>query len=295
MKKLLAAALAGLACLTATAGQAFGLVIFLAPTPIPQRVAQSDAVVVGKVTGFGDKLISAANPNGGEAKVDYQIAIVQVGDALQGAKDAKEVKVGFIPPSAPAPGTVIRPIRRPQFSLTLDQEGCLFLVKHPTEDFYIVSNANDFISKKDNADYDKSLDEVKHSVQLLADATASLKGKNNDDRFLTAAMLVARYRFSRFGQTKTELIDAEESKQILLALADADWTVKPAPPGPAGLRGMQTMNPQNIFYRLGLTPQDGWTQPTDAKDVPGAAKQWLQDNAAKYRIQRFVADKKDDK
>ena len=26
-----------------------------------------------------------------------------------------------------------------------------------------------------------------------------------------------------------------------------------------------------------------------------AAKQWLKDNAEKYRIQRFVADKKDDK
>ena len=120
---------------------------------------------------------------------------------------------------------------------------------------------------------------------------AVLKGKNADDRFLTAAMLIARYRTPRPGETKTEAIDAEESKLILQALADADWTVKPAP----GILGLQTMNPQNIFYRLNLTPQDGWTQPTDVKDVPDAAKQWLKDNAEKYRIQRFVADKKDDK
>jgi hypothetical protein len=295
MKHLIWAGLAGLACLAATAAPALGLLIRIIPTPIPQRVALADIVVVGKVTGFGDKLVSAKPPGGGDAKVDYQIAIVQVGDSLLGAKDVKEIKVAFIPPPPPpAPGTgpVIRPIRgMPRFSLTLDQEGCLFLVKHPTEDFYIAQNTNDFISKKDNADFDKNMDEVKRSVQLLADPMAVLKGKNNDDRFLTAAMLIARYRTPRPGETKTEAIDAEESKQILQALADADWTVKPAP----GIAGLQTMNPQNIFYRLNLTPQDGWTQPADALLIPDVAKQWLKDNAEKYRIQRFVADKKDDK
>ena len=82
MKHLKWAGLAGLACLTATAAPALGLMIRLVPTPIPQRVALADAVVVGKVTGFGDKLVSAKPPGGGDAKVDYQIAIVQVGDAL---------------------------------------------------------------------------------------------------------------------------------------------------------------------------------------------------------------------
>jgi hypothetical protein len=296
MKHLFWAGLAGLACLAATAAPAFAVAIMMIPTPLPQRVALADVVVVGKVTGFGDKLVSAKPPYGGD-KVDYQIAIVQVGDAVLGAKDAKEIKVGFMPaPAGPGPGPIRPGIRRfPQFNLTLDQEGCLFLMKHPTEDFYIGQNYNDFISKKDNADFDKNMDEVKRCVKLLADPMAALKGKNADDRTLTAEMLAARYRIARPGATKTEAIDAEESKQILLALADADWTPpKPNGPGPIGLR-MQTMTPQNTFFQLGVTPADGWTPPRDAASIPDAAKQWCKDNAEKYRIQRFVADEKEEK
>ena len=290
MKHLTWAGLAGLACLAAAA-PAFAVAIMIQPAPIPQRVALSDVIVVGKVTGFGDKLVSAKPPYGGDMKVDYQIAIVQVGDALVGAKDAKEIKVGFIPPSsAPAPGP--GPIRRrfPQFSLALEQEGCLFLVKHPTEDFYIAQNYYDFEAKAGNGNFDKDMDEVKRCVKLVADSMAGLKSKNNDDRFLTAAMLVARYRTARPGETKTEPIDAEESKQILLALPDADWT--PPKPGPLGA---QTVNAQNVFLRLGLTENDGWRIPQDVTKLPDAAKQWIKDNAEKYRIERFVPEKKQDK
>jgi hypothetical protein len=294
MKRLMWAGLAGLAFLAAAAAPAFAVAIMIAPTPIPQRVAQSDVIVVGKVTGFGDKLVSAKPPYGGD-KVDYQIAVVQVGDALKGAKDAKEIKVGFLPAGAPVGGPIRPgPIRRfPQFSLAVDQEGCLLLTKHPTEDFYLGQTPYDFMDKN-GATYTKDLDEVKRCVKLLGDPMGALKGKSADDRTLTAEMLIARYRLAKPGESKTEAIDADESKQILLALADADWTTKPAGPGPIGLRA-QVMSPQNSFFQLGLTPADGWTPPKDFNDLPDAAKQWLKDNAEKYRIQRFVAEAKDDK
>jgi hypothetical protein len=246
------------------------------------------------VTGFGDKLVSATPPYGGDTKVDYQIAIVQVGDSLLGAKDAKEVKVGFLPASSgppPRPGPIRR--RFPQFNLTLDQEGCLFLVKHPTEDFYVGQNYYDFEAKAGNSAFDKDMDEVKRCVKLLADPAAGLKAKSNDDRFLTAAMLVTRYRTARPGETKTAPIDAEVSKQILLALADADWT-PPKNPAPGPL-GAQAVNPQNVFLRLNLNENDGWKIPQDVSKLPDAAKQWLRDNAEKYRIERFTPDKKQDK
>ena len=51
------------------------------------------------------------------------------------------------------------------------------------------------------------------------------------------------------------------------------------------------MTPQTMFYRLGVTAADGWTQPKDFKQFPEAAKKWLTDNADKYRIQRFVREK----
>jgi hypothetical protein len=222
--------------------------------------------------------------------VDYQIANVQVGDALLGAKDAKEIKVAFLPPaSGPGPGPRIR--RFPQFNLTLDQEGCLFLVKHPTEDFYIGQNYYDILGKTDGT-FDKDMEEIKRCVKLLADPSAGLKAKSADDRFVTAAMLVTRYRTQRSGAAKTEPIDAEQSKQILLTLADADWT--PPKVGVIG-RAAIPLNAQGLFFQLGLTEKDGWSVPKDASAIPDEAKKWLKSNAEKYRIERFVADKKDEK
>ena len=289
MKQSLWAVIAGFSCLGLTTAPSFAKAMMIAPAPIAQRVALADAVVVGKVTAFGDKLISAAAPFGGN-KIDYQIAIVRIDDALLGAKDAKEIKVGFLPPAAapvpsPGPARIIR--RYPQFTLSLDQEACLFLTKHPDADFYIGQNYFDLINKKDNANFAKDVDEVRRCVKLLADPTESLKANNAADRFLTTAMLVIRYRTPKPGlPSKTEAIDADLSKQILLALADADWSAKAAGPG-------FQLTPQAVFFRLGLTAKEGWTPPKDFNKIPEEAKQWLKDNADKYRIERFVADKRE--
>ena len=178
-------------------------------------------------------------------------------------------------------------------TLTLKGLINLFLVKHPTEDFYVGVQYYDFINKTGDANFDKSMDEVRRAVKLLADPAAGFKSKDADDHFLTAALLVTRYRMRRVGGAdKTEPIDAEQSKQILQALADADWAPKVG--GPFGFR----LTPQSVFFRLGLTPKDGWTQPKDFNQTADEAKKWLKDNADKYRIERFVADKeekKDDK
>ena len=296
MKQSLWTGLVGLSCLAAMTVPAVGRAMMPAPAPIPLRVAVSDAVVVGKVTGFGDKLVNAKSIYG-DAKVDYQIAIVQVQDAILGVKEAKEIKVGFLPPPPPPPPPVPgRPFvlvkQHPGFTLTLDQEACLFLVKHPTEDFYVGVNYYDFINKKDNLAFDKNLDEVKRAAKLLGDPAAGFKAKEADDHFLTAALLILRYKTRTLGGAgKTELIDAEQSKQILQALADADWAPKAPVPGVIGY----ALTPQVAFFRLGLTEKDGWKQPQDVKQIADAAKAWLKDNADKYRIERFVAEKKDDK
>jgi hypothetical protein len=294
MRQPLWAGLAGLSCLALVSSPALAKAMMIAPPPLAQRAALADTIIVGKVTGFGDKLVSAKPPYGGD-KVDYQIAIVQVSDAVLGAKDAKEIKIGFQPPPPPVQpkpggGPVLFIKRYPQFTLSQDQEALVFVTKHPTEDFYVGQNYYDVITKTGNQTFDKDLDEVKRCVKLLGDPMAALKGKNADDRTLTAEMLVVRYRTAQPGQSKTEAIDAEESKQILQDLADADWNPKPVA-GPGGFQ----MTPPAVFFRLNLTPADGWTPPKDAKELNDAAKQWLKENAGKYRIQRFVADQKDDK
>ena len=158
--------------------------------PISQRVALSDVVVIGKVTGFGDKLVSAVPPYGGD-KVDYQIAIVKVTDSTPRRQGRQGDQGRLHPPRRPRPPAMpgepfllISAI--PQFTLALDQEGCLFLMKHPTEDFYIGQNYIDFINKTGNDGFDKNMDEVKRCASLLADPAVGLKAKNADDRFLTA-------------------------------------------------------------------------------------------------------------
>ena len=65
----------------------------------------------------------------------------------------------------------------------------------------------------------------------------------------------------------------------------------PDPIGRPNPGAIEPLDARRVFFRLGLTAQDGWTPPRDAKALPDAAKQWLKDNAEKYRIQRLVADK----
>jgi hypothetical protein len=296
MKQSMWAGLAALSCLALLAATAPVRALMIAPAPVPQRVALAQVVVVGKVTGFADKTVKAPAFPGADDKVEYQVAIVQVGDALQGAKDVKEIKVGFIPPGGPGggPGGPIRPGIRPRggVNLLVDQEYILFLNPHADAPFYVLDGFAGALPKKDNPNFDKDLDEVKKSVKLLADPMASLKAKEAEDRTLTAEMLVARYRMPRASakEPKTEDLGAEESKLILQALADADWDAKPAP----GRVGIQ-MSPLNSFFQLGLTEKDGWKQPQDGNELQKAAKKWLKDNADKYRIQKLVVETKDDK
>src|SRR5262249_13591768 len=120
--------------------------------PVPERVAQSDVVVVGKVTSIEDKAVSATLP-GTDQKADYTIAVVKVGDRLFGTKDDTHVKVGFNKPAAgggrPRPGGFGPP------QLAVDQEAVFFLQKHPTESFYVMGfGPNSLVNKAGNDNFD---------------------------------------------------------------------------------------------------------------------------------------------
>jgi hypothetical protein len=217
--------------------------------------------------------------------VEWQVVAFQIEDPLLGVnKETKEIRVGFIPPPvAPRPGVLVGG-RRAAVVLSTGQELALFLVKHPTEDFYVPEMYFSVIDKK-SPNFDKEIEATKRCIKLLGDPTAGLKSKDADDRLLTAGMLISKYRTDRTnGKAKTEATDAEQSKLILAALAETDWAAMNRNPI---LFGFQ-MNPQSLFLRLGLTEKDGWKQPMNFMEVPAAAKQWLKDNAASYRIQKFV-------
>lgn len=272
-------------CLVLSLAEARALV--MAPSPIPLRVAGSDVVIVGKVVGYAEKKVPANRFKGDTA--EYQIALLKVQDGILG-KVEKEIKVGFIPPAQPKPiDPKIRPLPfRPSAPiLNLGDEALLFLMKAPEGDFYTTVNYFDQVNKT-VPNFAEQLAEAKKSAQLLANPTESLKSKDIGVRFETAAMLLTRYRTpprsSGNTKIKQEPIDAQESKLILLALADADWNRA------VGRPGTFMMQPQQMFYRLELTAADGWMQPKNFRDLPDAAKKWLRDNADKYRVKRMVRE-----
>src|SRR6202011_3519418 len=136
------------------------------------------------------------------------------------------------------------------------------------------------------SEFEKTATEMKRIGKLLNDSAAGLISKEAKDRTQTAVLLVARDRGRGLfnPNKKQELIDAKESKLILEALADADWG--------KGEESIDQLTPANAFYLLRLTDKDGWFAPRDVNQFPAAAKKWLKDNADKYRIQKFVEEKK---
>jgi len=289
------AGLAGLVLVSAVL-PAWAKAMMIAPSPIPQRVAQADAVVVGKVTAIEDKTVSVSQFPGAKEKVDYHVAVIKVQDDLLGAKGLTHIKVGFIiPKEVPAPppgpnGGIRLPIRpRPTVKFEVDQEVCAFLKKHHEGEFYVAQAYFDVIDKK-SPDFEKDVEQAKKCAKAMADPKASLKSKDAEERLNTAGMLVMRYRGFRGPNAKTEAIDADESKLILAALAEADWT-KPF--------ARNATAPVQVFAQLGLTEKDGWNWKPTPGGPPNAyqdtAKEWVKKNADSYRIQRFVEEKKEEK
>jgi len=288
---------AGAAVVLALAGNLMAGAMMIAPAPISQRVAMADGAVVGKVASIEEKTVAAPQFPGNTNPVEYKIAVVKIEKAFGNIKKGTEVRVGFIPPPPanlnPGPGGPLI-LRRPNRNVQLvkDQEVCLFLTKHFDASFYVANNYFDVIAKTKEtaATFDMDVAEIERFSKLLADPMAGLESKKADDRLTTIELLLARYRTSRPSATppKQEPIAAAESKAILTILAEADWTEKQPKVGVGPRFGFQMNTPKNLFFRLGLTPQDGWNPPEDVKKLPDAAKKWLRDNADSYRIKHFV-------
>jgi hypothetical protein len=279
MKRLFLTGLAGVSCLAVLVLASPARALRIAPAPIPMRVATADLAVVGKVTGFGPKMVKM---NG----ADHQIALVDVSESILG-KAGKQIKVAFVPPMAAGPGRPIRPgFRRFGVNLTIGMEGCFLLTKAPTAGYYTVGNPDNVFIRPagDAAGFGMQVEEVRKAARILANPKAGLKSADAAERLTTAAVLISRYRTQRVftPMAKTAPIDAEESKLILQTLANAEWKAAPGP------RFNFMMNPQNLFFRLGLTPADGWVQPKDFRNLEVEAKKWLKANAGTYRIQRFT-------
>ncbi|HZZ82220.1 MAG TPA: hypothetical protein VFE62_27225 [Gemmataceae bacterium] len=244
------------------------------PAPGATRVVGADVVIVGKV-----EAIEPTDVKVGMAT--FRIAVVKINDGIKGTKDAKTLRVGFTPIEKPKPNVFVSGARPVQ--LNPGQEGLFILKKHDKENFYTLPGVIGFYINSDkNTGFDKEVQSAKLAARLSADPQAGLKAKDADQRLLAASILIDRYRNVGGPKVKLQPIDAEESKLILQALAEADWQM---PYNFASLRPI----PTQLFQRLGVNAQDGFNVPKGG-NFQKAAQEWVRANAGKYRIQRFVAD-----
>lgn len=288
MRRMFIGCLLGLLMLAVSAAITPAKALVVAPSPLPDRVANASIIVVGKVTAVEEKTVSA-RPAPGANPIEYQVAVVKIDEALLGAKGLTHIRVGFTAPVAPPPpppGGIRLPIRSGVRSpaLAKDQEVCLFLTPMAGQSFFTAPMYFDVIDKKSNPNFDKELAQIRRTVKIMADPRAGLQSKEESDRLAAVSLLLSRYRTIKGpvkGTPKQEPIDAEESKLILRALAETDWARPVTPMDPA---------PRMLFYRLGVQAKDGWTPPKNAQELPAAAKKWLTANADKFRIQRYVTE-----
>lgn len=292
------------------------LVAALGATPAPalviamkspnQRAIGADVVVVGKVTAVEQDTVEAAPFANAPNKLQYKVAVIQVQTSLAGADNLTHLKVGFVPPpkpvppadNAPQPG-LVRPIRpRPGLAmpdLKEGQEFVFFLVKHRDAGFYVMPNMSPPLDVKGEGTK-QEVENIKKVLAVTADPTKALKADRPEDRAFAAAVLISKYRnYPDFGgEVDQQPISADESKLILKALAEGDWTKfdRTAP------NGMQA------FYSLGLTDGDGWVPPKPMRPQPGqppmnfnqvtkdAFVKWLAGPGKDYQIKRVVPKKK---
>jgi hypothetical protein len=301
MRTLFWTAAAAAVALVATEAPAVALMI--APSPPGQRAASAEVVVAGKVTSVAKDLVEAPSPFAGATdKQKFQVVTVKIQSGLIGAGKMTEIKVGYIPPPKPDPnvkvppgGGIRPPIRRgPVIELKEGQELLLFLAKHPKADFYVIPGMNLPIDIT-NEQGKKELEVVKKVATTLADPMKGLKSDKADVRAETAAIMVTKYRAypAMGGQTEQVDINADESKLILKALAEGDWTNR-------GFRFDGPPNPFMAFQSLGLTEKDGWVQPVIV-NTPGAPPvdyaavmkdaygKWLDGAGKKYVVKKIVA------
>jgi hypothetical protein len=252
---------------------------------IRTQVASADCIVVGKVTSIEDKKVVTGTLPDEVYHTEHKVAVVKVTEVLLGPKDLGEVRIAFKAVYNPAP-------QYKALELAVDQEGCFAIKRHHEKDFSVIL----WKELKTGPNYERDLVQVRRTGRCLRDTLAGLKSKEADDRLVTASLLIDRYRPSTIffnvndgkplfvppgKAVKQEQIDKEESKLILSALAEADWTVNRDSPLPSALQ---------LFARLGVTADDGFTRPANFAQYSDAAKAWVKEHADTYRIKRVTLE-----
>jgi hypothetical protein len=259
-----------------------------------QRVAWSDLIVVGKVAEIEEKPARDDELPGQPRGWYSRVARLEVSEVLLGPDKDASLRLAVNPMWMKPPaswydldrmygkGNVPKELPRVQ-PFEKGRQGIFFLSRRSPGKVYVPTDHPIFTDKGDQV-YEEELKRCKRLVHLLADPKASLRSEDRADRRVSVAMLLWRYSTDRYDTSKTELIDAEESKLILGVLADSEWVRVSKDPDEA---------PMHILY--------GWVYPTlgAGSDAPrrgltdedyAPVREWVRKNCEKYRIKRYVWD-----
>jgi len=239
------------------------------PSPLV-RFAQADCVVVGKVTMIEPSPQTTMAPWGGQ-KMTYNIAVIKVEETLKGSHGLTHIRLGLLNHQMVQAGL----------------EACFFLTRHPGASFFVQGfDFLDFpILKTGNSTFFQSVGSFRRMARLFENPVAGLRSSKQEDRLLTAALVILSCRTFRpqvhAGADKTEPIDALTNKLVLRALAEADWSKR--------IEDFRTA-PGQLFNDLGLTTKDGWKPPAfqDFQQQQGFTQSWLKENEDKLLVRAFV-------
>ena len=270
------------------------------PPSTIEKFLRSEVVVVGKVVRIEKDTVEATAPYiGAKEKKTYRVAVVKIDSSIVGAKNAKEIRIGFVP--WPKRGPNDRPLRTDILipELKEGQESIFFVSKHPTAGFHVMMRRDspmEISTEQGKAE----LAILKRAAERLADPMKGLKSDRAEVRAETAALLLIKYRTSRgfVAQTEAVPIDAEESRLILKGLAEGEWAYR-------GDRPYRTYAPlaHLAFWQLRLTEKDGWVPPVIVPPQPGtpppdeglfwqdAFAKWIKGPGKDYRIKKIVPRK----
>lgn len=252
-----------------------------APDPLMVRLINAQGVIIGKVTEYEKKPVSTTRTPKDKQKTNFQVMVVKIDDHLRGFKGETHVRVGFIPVNSLRRGNTFA-------APAVGSRACFFLAPHHKESFFVAQPYWDIVPEGKGTNFEATMKSLKEFAAVYDQPEKALTSKKPEERFNAAAVLILKYRGAGGVRgngkplgTKQEPIDARQSKLILEALRDSDWT-KPY--------SYLQVSPQYVFYRLGLTKADGWNPKrfVNQKDQIAQTKKWLTDHAGTYRIKKFV-------
>jgi hypothetical protein len=239
--------------------------------PVPERVAQSDAVVLGVVTALAPLVVHAVT---GDERL--AVATVRVDEALLGLEPgATQVRVAFQPrPTNPF---------LPGLTFVAKQKLCLFLLwDNGTGVYRLLSDTGDGAAgepptvSRDMDQYAATVAAARHAADILRDGDANLTAADPEVRMFAAWMVAVRHRRPMYPAAAELYVErplaAGESRLIL-----------------EGLARLAVHEPEALQYLLadlGLEPED--VGETYFSYDGRHARAWLVQNASSWPFRARV-------